>query len=163
MCCLYRIVFESGVSYSAFSFLFSILRDNISHSSCCFSSGFYRIDLHPSARQSVRMDILTLTPGAHSIDTFTWTDVQTGYSMDLWYVAPLPLLSPFPSFPSVPLLSSITPILRDRKFVVGFERCDSNLVTMTDVYVLELRVFPKGVNGMVGKVGDEDDDGADLI
>ncbi|KAI0762189.1 TRAPP trafficking subunit Trs65-domain-containing protein [Trametes elegans] len=39
--------------------------------------------LLPSTCQSVRMDFLALTPGVHSIDTLTLTDIQTGFTMNL--------------------------------------------------------------------------------
>jgi len=39
--------------------------------------------LLPSTCQSVRMDFLALSPGVHSIDTLTLTDVYSGYSMNL--------------------------------------------------------------------------------
>ncbi|KAI0338227.1 hypothetical protein BDW22DRAFT_801140 [Trametopsis cervina] len=39
--------------------------------------------LLPSTCQSVRMDFLALTPGVHSIESLTLTDIQTGYTMHL--------------------------------------------------------------------------------
>ncbi|GJE92801.1 hypothetical protein PsYK624_089580 [Phanerochaete sordida] len=39
--------------------------------------------LLPSTCQSVRMDFLALTPGVHSVDTLTLTDIQSGFSMNL--------------------------------------------------------------------------------
>ncbi|RDB17387.1 hypothetical protein Hypma_001684 [Hypsizygus marmoreus] len=39
--------------------------------------------LRPSACQSVRMEFLAMTPGVHSIDTLTLTDVESGFSMNL--------------------------------------------------------------------------------
>ncbi|EKM54753.1 uncharacterized protein PHACADRAFT_29927 [Phanerochaete carnosa HHB-10118-sp] len=39
--------------------------------------------LLPSTCQSVRMDFLAMTPGVHSVDTLTLTDVQSGFSMNL--------------------------------------------------------------------------------
>ncbi|KAI0074410.1 hypothetical protein K474DRAFT_1647966 [Panus rudis PR-1116 ss-1] len=39
--------------------------------------------LLPSTCQSVRMDFLAITPGVHSVEVLTLTDVQTGYSMNL--------------------------------------------------------------------------------
>ncbi|KII92192.1 hypothetical protein PLICRDRAFT_36980 [Plicaturopsis crispa FD-325 SS-3] len=39
--------------------------------------------LQPSTCQSVRMEFLALTPGVHSIDTLTLTDIQSGFSMNL--------------------------------------------------------------------------------
>lgn len=39
--------------------------------------------LRPSTCQSVRMDFLALTPGVHSIETLTLTDVETGYAVNL--------------------------------------------------------------------------------
>ncbi|KAF7301902.1 hypothetical protein MIND_00756200 [Mycena indigotica] len=39
--------------------------------------------LLPAACQSVRMEFLAVTPGVHSIDTLTITDVVTGYSLNL--------------------------------------------------------------------------------
>ncbi|TFY55917.1 hypothetical protein EVG20_g9138 [Dentipellis fragilis] len=39
--------------------------------------------LRPATCQSVRMDFLALTPGLHTIDTLTLTDVETGFSMNL--------------------------------------------------------------------------------
>ncbi|CAL1706026.1 unnamed protein product [Somion occarium] len=39
--------------------------------------------LLPSTCQSVRMDFLALSPGVHSVDTLTLTDIQTGYTMNL--------------------------------------------------------------------------------
>jgi hypothetical protein len=53
-----------------------------------FVSPFY-IDLNhfsplrPSTCQSVRMDFLAVTPGVHSIDTLTLTDIVSGYAMNL--------------------------------------------------------------------------------
>ena len=43
--------------------------------------------LLPSTCQSVRMDFLALSPGVHSVETLTLTDIQTGYTMNLRYVA----------------------------------------------------------------------------
>lgn len=39
--------------------------------------------LRPSACQSVRMEFLALTPGVHSIDALTLTDIESGLSMNL--------------------------------------------------------------------------------
>ncbi|KAG6872560.1 hypothetical protein C0995_008833 [Termitomyces sp. Mi166 len=39
--------------------------------------------LRPSACQSVRMEFLAMTPGVHSIEALTLTDVESGYSMNL--------------------------------------------------------------------------------
>lgn len=39
--------------------------------------------LRPSACQSVRMEFLAVSPGVHSIDTLTLTDIETGFSMNL--------------------------------------------------------------------------------
>lgn len=39
--------------------------------------------LRPSSCQSVRMDFLAVSPGVHSIDTLTLTDVETGFAMNL--------------------------------------------------------------------------------
>ncbi|KAF9531099.1 TRAPP trafficking subunit Trs65-domain-containing protein [Crepidotus variabilis] len=39
--------------------------------------------LRPSACQSVRMNFLAVSPGVHSIDALTLTDVETGFSMNL--------------------------------------------------------------------------------
>ncbi|KAJ7180377.1 TRAPP trafficking subunit Trs65-domain-containing protein [Mycena crocata] len=39
--------------------------------------------LLPAACQSVRMEFLAVTPGVHSINTLTLTDVESGYSMNL--------------------------------------------------------------------------------
>ncbi|KDR76963.1 hypothetical protein GALMADRAFT_225118 [Galerina marginata CBS 339.88] len=39
--------------------------------------------LRPSACQSVRMDFLAVSPGVHSIDTLTLTDVESGFSTNL--------------------------------------------------------------------------------
>jgi len=39
--------------------------------------------LRPSTCQSVRMDFLVLTPGVHSVDVLTLTDVGTGYAVNL--------------------------------------------------------------------------------
>jgi len=39
--------------------------------------------LRPSTCQSVRMDFLAVTPGVHSIDTLTLTDIVSGYAMNL--------------------------------------------------------------------------------
>jgi len=39
--------------------------------------------LLPAACQSVRMEFLAVTPGVHSINTLTLTDVVSGYSMNL--------------------------------------------------------------------------------
>ncbi|CAA7263288.1 unnamed protein product [Cyclocybe aegerita] len=39
--------------------------------------------LKPSACQSVRMDFLAVSPGVHSIDSLTLTDIETGFSMNL--------------------------------------------------------------------------------
>jgi len=39
--------------------------------------------LRPSTCQSVRMDFLAVTPGMHSIDILTLTDVVSGYTMNL--------------------------------------------------------------------------------
>ncbi|TFK25456.1 hypothetical protein FA15DRAFT_687034 [Coprinopsis marcescibilis] len=39
--------------------------------------------LRPSACQSVRMDFLAVSPGVHSIDTLTLTDIVSGFSMNL--------------------------------------------------------------------------------
>ncbi|KAG5352460.1 hypothetical protein C0989_002170 [Termitomyces sp. Mn162] len=39
--------------------------------------------LRPSACQSVRMEFLAVTPGVHSIEALTLTDVESGYSMNL--------------------------------------------------------------------------------
>ena len=43
--------------------------------------------LLPSTCQSVRMDFLALSPGVHSVETLTLTDIQTGYTMNLRCVA----------------------------------------------------------------------------
>ncbi|KAM6501156.1 TRAPP trafficking subunit Trs65 domain containing protein [Amanita muscaria] len=39
--------------------------------------------LLPSACQTVRMQFFAVTPGVHSIDALTLTDIETGYSMNL--------------------------------------------------------------------------------
>ncbi|KAF8152924.1 TRAPP trafficking subunit Trs65-domain-containing protein [Crassisporium funariophilum] len=39
--------------------------------------------LRPSACQSVRMNFLAVSPGVHSIDTLTLTDIESGFSMNL--------------------------------------------------------------------------------
>ncbi|KDQ27298.1 hypothetical protein PLEOSDRAFT_1064653, partial [Pleurotus ostreatus PC15] len=39
--------------------------------------------LRPSTCQSVRMEFLALSPGVHSVDTLTLTDVESGISMNL--------------------------------------------------------------------------------
>ncbi|KAH0828021.1 TRAPP trafficking subunit Trs65-domain-containing protein [Lanmaoa asiatica] len=39
--------------------------------------------LKPSTCQSVRMDFLAISPGVHSVDILTLTDVETGYSVNL--------------------------------------------------------------------------------
>jgi len=39
--------------------------------------------LLPSACQTVRMQFLAVTPGVHSIDVLTLTDIESGYSMNL--------------------------------------------------------------------------------
>ncbi|KAG6907317.1 hypothetical protein DXG01_009436 [Tephrocybe rancida] len=39
--------------------------------------------LRPSACQSVRMEFLAVTPGVHTIEALTLTDVETGFSMNL--------------------------------------------------------------------------------
>ncbi|KAH9474413.1 hypothetical protein JR316_0012871 [Psilocybe cubensis] len=39
--------------------------------------------LRPSACQSVRMDFLAVSPGVHSIDTLTLTDIESGFSTNL--------------------------------------------------------------------------------
>ncbi|KAF8064977.1 TRAPP trafficking subunit Trs65-domain-containing protein [Lyophyllum atratum] len=39
--------------------------------------------LRPSACQSVRMEFLAVTPGVHSIDALTLTDVESGFSLNL--------------------------------------------------------------------------------
>ncbi|KAG2132582.1 TRAPP trafficking subunit Trs65-domain-containing protein [Suillus cothurnatus] len=39
--------------------------------------------LRPSTCQSVRMDFLAMTPGVHSVDILSLTDIETGFSMDL--------------------------------------------------------------------------------
>ncbi|GLB39687.1 putative TRAPP trafficking subunit Trs65 [Lyophyllum shimeji] len=39
--------------------------------------------LRPSACQSVRMEFLAVTPGVHSIDALTLTDIESGFSMNL--------------------------------------------------------------------------------
>ncbi|KAJ7167476.1 TRAPP trafficking subunit Trs65-domain-containing protein [Mycena filopes] len=39
--------------------------------------------LLPAACQSVRMEFLAVTPGVHSINTLTLTDVESGYSLNL--------------------------------------------------------------------------------
>jgi hypothetical protein len=39
--------------------------------------------LRPSTCQSVRMDFLAMTPGVHSVDILSFTDIETGFSMDL--------------------------------------------------------------------------------
>ena len=39
--------------------------------------------LRPSACQSVRMDFLAVSPGVHSIDTLTLTDVENGFAMNM--------------------------------------------------------------------------------
>ncbi|KAF5313342.1 hypothetical protein D9611_008665 [Ephemerocybe angulata] len=39
--------------------------------------------LRTSACQSVRMEFLAVSPGVHSIDTLTLTDIETGFSMNL--------------------------------------------------------------------------------
>lgn len=44
-----------------------------------------RSPLRPLTCQSVRMSFLALTPGVHSIDMLTLTDVETGYAVNLRY------------------------------------------------------------------------------
>ncbi|KAG0700370.1 TRAPP trafficking subunit Trs65-domain-containing protein [Suillus ampliporus] len=39
--------------------------------------------LRPSTCQSVRMDFLAMTPGVHSVEALSLTDIETGFSMDL--------------------------------------------------------------------------------
>ncbi|KAJ8515033.1 hypothetical protein ONZ45_g7514 [Pleurotus djamor] len=39
--------------------------------------------LRPSTCQSVRMEFLALSPGVHSVDTLTLSDVESGFSMNL--------------------------------------------------------------------------------
>lgn len=39
--------------------------------------------LRPSTCQSVRMDFLAMTPGVHSLEILSLTDIETGFSMDL--------------------------------------------------------------------------------
>ncbi|KAG8214083.1 TRAPP trafficking subunit Trs65-domain-containing protein [Butyriboletus roseoflavus] len=39
--------------------------------------------LKPSTCQSVRMDFLSISPGVHSVDILTLTDVETGYAVNL--------------------------------------------------------------------------------
>lgn len=39
--------------------------------------------LRPSTCQSVRMDFLAMTPGVHSVEIISLTDIETGFSMDL--------------------------------------------------------------------------------
>ncbi|KIK99384.1 hypothetical protein PAXRUDRAFT_532659 [Paxillus rubicundulus Ve08.2h10] len=39
--------------------------------------------LRPSTCQSVRMDFVAVSPGVHTIDVLTLTDIETGYSMNL--------------------------------------------------------------------------------
>ncbi|KAG1777814.1 TRAPP trafficking subunit Trs65-domain-containing protein [Suillus placidus] len=39
--------------------------------------------LRPSTCQSVRMDFLAMTPGVHSVEILSLTDIETGFSMDL--------------------------------------------------------------------------------
>ncbi|KAG6826661.1 hypothetical protein H0H92_014934 [Tricholoma furcatifolium] len=39
--------------------------------------------LRPSACQSVRMEFLAVTPGVHSVEALTLTDVESGFSMNL--------------------------------------------------------------------------------
>jgi len=42
--------------------------------------------LRPSACQSVRMEFLAVSPGVHSIDALTLTDIESGFSTNLRYV-----------------------------------------------------------------------------
>lgn len=39
--------------------------------------------LRPTTCQSVRMDFLAMTPGVHSVEILSLTDIETGFSMDL--------------------------------------------------------------------------------
>ena len=39
--------------------------------------------LRPSTCQSVRMDFLAMTPGVHSVEILSLTDIETGFSMNL--------------------------------------------------------------------------------
>ncbi|KAB5589692.1 Potassium/sodium hyperpolarization-activated cyclic nucleotide-gated channel 4 [Ceratobasidium theobromae] len=43
--------------------------------------------LRPGTCQSVRMRFLAIQPGSHSIETLTLTDTETGYAINLWFVA----------------------------------------------------------------------------
>jgi hypothetical protein len=42
--------------------------------------------LRPSTSQSLRMEFLALSPGVHTIEMLTLTDVETGHSITLRYV-----------------------------------------------------------------------------
>jgi hypothetical protein len=46
--------------------------------------------LRPSACQSVRMKFLAVSPGVHSIDSLTLTDIESGFSTNLRYVCTNP-------------------------------------------------------------------------
>lgn len=43
--------------------------------------------LRPLTCQSVRMDFLAVTPGVHTIDTLTLTDIVSGFTMNLRLVS----------------------------------------------------------------------------
>ncbi|KZP26559.1 hypothetical protein FIBSPDRAFT_949421, partial [Athelia psychrophila] len=53
--------------------------------------------LLPSTCQSVRMKFLAVTPGVHSIDTLTLTDIVNGYSMNLRSVMDIVVHEPTPT------------------------------------------------------------------
>lgn len=53
--------------------------------------------LRPSTCQSVRMDFLALTPGVHSVETLTLTDVETGYAVNLRSVVDIVVHEPLES------------------------------------------------------------------
>lgn len=47
------------------------------------SPTFVHSPLKPSTCQSVRMDFLAITPGVHSVDILTLTDIESGYAVNL--------------------------------------------------------------------------------
>jgi hypothetical protein len=49
----------------------------------CFGGLIFSRPLRPSTCQSVRLDFLALTPGVHSVDALTLTDIESGFSMNL--------------------------------------------------------------------------------
>lgn len=64
--------------------------------------------LLPSTCQSVRMDFLALTPGVHSVDTLTLTDIQSGFSMNLRSVMDIVVHEPeLPSQANKPNMKAI--------------------------------------------------------